>query len=250
MPHIPRGGGHPVYEEVFWVSGHHPRWWNGAGRFWALGMKVPGTAILQPEAASCAVLSELSQLPLLVSGCDRVSGGGLVKRFRAFAALFFSTGFSCNAYRPLRLEFPSAPLAFSRLWSENCNLTLPLLLLQLEPGGPREHVREGWVCTSVALFCPLFRSAAQLQAPPFPPILHPPVTELSRKVYWPLSGHSAASAPLAPFRLLSGGCNLMLHCCSWCRREHGTESVSISVLPHFLPPLFALTHPPSDVSLH
>lgn len=53
-----------------------PSLWSVAG-FGFSGQCVPGATFLQPEAASCTALSEVSQMPLHGNGWERKWGQGV-----------------------------------------------------------------------------------------------------------------------------------------------------------------------------
>lgn len=94
---------------ISWISRHPlslrapPLWWDGSGDG-TLGLWVLDVALLQPKTTSCAILSEVSQLPLLGSPW---MGEGEVSRGEAgwcICDFVLSTGFICHVYWPLRLE--------------------------------------------------------------------------------------------------------------------------------------------------
>lgn len=134
-------------------SVHHPvvgcSWRWGSGR-----VSSYGACHQHPEAASHAVLAEVSQLLLQGSaamGCVWWMGGG--RQVPAPAALLcFPPGFSCNVHLLLRLECCFCPSGLPRLLSEGCNLSPPLLPCQQEPGqsGEGEWGSGSCICSLVS----------------------------------------------------------------------------------------------------
>lgn len=103
-PHIPQGGGRPLYDPVSWASGLHPL--VGRGRLWVSWPLYSWCHLPVVRRQQLHPLSEVSP-----PGCPAASGGEVRPAGLHVCSSLPSSGFQRHEYTPVRLERRICPFA-------------------------------------------------------------------------------------------------------------------------------------------